>query len=478
MALCLVVNKDLTVPFSDIGRQLRDHGEQIVWLSPSHRWTEWLLREGWPREDVLSIPEFAAEWHNLPAAQAAAQLQDAEREAPQTIGNIIRMCRSLSRYPPSFAYSYLAVVRAHVEPFLRERKVELVLGEGTWGFEQIIWLTCQRLGIPMLTPATTRIPADRFYFGDAVSSDLHSVASAAAHDRAWAEQFLPEWLNRPVQPEYMVQYSRGYTPLQKRWLGEFKTAVLKPRLDRDDVTLWPIEARIADRVRRMVNAQMFDWFRPYERELPPEKYVLYALHHQPEASVDVFGALNSNQEALIDSLSRLLPTSHKLWIKEHKGALGDRSLAWFQRVKKLPNVRLIDPFRDIYGLIRNASLVVTVSGTVGYEAALMGVPTVGLAPVYFSGLLTNRPTARSHPLEWQMREILSHQPSDAERAETTRRSIEFLAHLHANSFPGDPIDVEAPAERRNAPGYLRKEAEGFLAFLRALRGNAARLSVA
>lgn len=476
MALCFVVNKDLTVPFSDIARLLRDQGEEIVWLSPSHRWTQWLLREGWPAQDVLNIPQFATEWRSLSVEAAAVQLQDAEGEAPETVSNIILMCRHLSRQPSSFAYPYLAVVRNRVDLFLRERKVEFVFGEGTWGFELITWLTCRRLGIPMLTPATTRIPSARFYFGDAVSSDFHPVASATPQDRAWAEQFLQEWLNRPVQPDYMLQHRHGYTPLRKRWIGEFTTALFRPQLDRDDATLWPIEARIADRTRRIVNAKAFDWFRPYERELPAEKYILYTLHHQPEASVDVLGSLNSNQEALIESLSRLLPATHKLWVKEHKGALGDRSLGWFRRVKRLPNVRIIDPFKDIYPLIRDASLVVTVSGTPGYEAALMGVPTVGLAPVYFRGLLLNRPTTRSHPLEWQMREILSHQPSDADRSERTRRSIEFLAHLHANSYEGNPIDVEAPMERRRVPGYLRLEANGFRAFIEALRRNASRVA--
>ena len=71
-----------------------------------------------------------------------------------------------------------------------------------------------------------------------------------------------------------------------------------------------------------------------------------------------------------------MPATHKLWIKEHRGGISDRSLAWFRRIKRLPNVRVIDPFANIYSLIRNADLLVTISGTAGFEAALMGVPSL------------------------------------------------------------------------------------------------------
>jgi hypothetical protein len=477
MALCFVANKDLTVPFSDISRPLSERGEEVVWLSPSRRWTEWLVREGWPRQDILSIPDFAAEWRALPFEEARAGLVDVEDAAPQTASNIVQMCRYLRREKPSFAYPYLAVVRRRVEDFLRERKVEVAFGEGTWGFELVSWLVCQRLGIPMVLPATTRIPSGRFYMGDAVSSDLWSFTEATPTDVAWAEEFLDKWLTRPIQPDYMAQHTHGYKALYWRWVPEFLRVTLQPELDSDDATLWPLPSRIADRLRRASNAYVFRYARPYERELPKdERYVLYPLHHQPEASVDVLGSLNSNQTALIESLSRLLPATHLLWVKEHKGALGDRSLAWYRHIARLPNVRLVDPFKDIFPLIRNADLVVTISGTAGYEAALMGVPAVGLAPVFFWPLLENQPSHRAHPLDWQMGELLSRQRAEANRARARRRAVAFLAHLRANSFLGDPIDLAAPAGRRAAPGYMAQEREGFVAFISGLRRNGGRLA--
>lgn len=469
MALCFVVNKDLTVPFSDVARQLRDRGERIVWLSPSTRWSRWLMAEGWPKGDILSLPVHADEWRNVPIDESLKSLADVESEPPGTIGNVIQMCRYLRRSPPAFSYAYLSVVQRYVAPFLRNRNVEIVFGEATWGFELLTWLVCRKNCIPMLLPAPTRIPGDRFYFADAMTAGLFPFAEVMAADHDWAQQFLETWQRRPTPPTYMAEHFRGYKPFHARWLIELAIGVLRPALDRDDATLWPLRARIRDRIVRYANALAFRCLNPCRVAPDGERYVLYPLHHQPEASVDVYGSLNSNQVALIQTLSKLLPATHKLWIKEHKGAIGDRSIGWYRRIAALPNVRLIDAFQDIYGLIRNADLVVTISGTAAYEAALMGIPALGLAPVFFSSLLSNAPTARSHPLEWRLPEILSTSKTQEAVSCMQRKAIDFLAHLHANSFAGNPIVLQATASQRSAPGYLQSEGEAFSKFLRAFR---------
>ena len=185
----------------------------------------------------------------------------------------------------------------------------------------------------------------------------------------------------------------------------------------------------------------------YDRQSPSQSAWAYPLHHQPETSVDVYGSLNSNPVALIEPLSRLLPVTHRLWVKEHKGAIGDRSPGWYRHVRSLPNVRLIGPFEDIFRLIGGADLVVTISGTAGYEAALLGVPSVGLAPMFFAPLLANQPKAPSHPLEWRMGELLATPRRSPDPANTDPKAIEFLAHLHANSYVGNPFELEVPLAR-------------------------------
>jgi hypothetical protein len=456
MAVCFIANKNLTVPYSDIGRHLRQNGEQVVWLSPSTRWSRWLEAEGWPKQDILNLPDHAVEWMDHEFHWSIADLADLEADPPATIGNIVLMCRNLRRRPKAFAYAYLASARRHVEPFLRKTGAEVVFGEATWGFEHLTWLVCRKIGIPMVTPLTTRIPRDRFYF---------SFAKAGDEDRRWAEEFLDEWTARPVQPAYS-KAARGYKIFRKRWLSELAIGLFHRDLDRYDETLWPLGERIIDRIRRATNALMFRASQPCEPARSGEPYVMFCVHHQPEAAIDVYGALHSNQRALIETLSRIIPATHKLWIKEHSGGIGDRPLSWYRTIGALPNVRLIDPYLDIYELIRGASLVVTISGTVGYETALMGNSALCLAPIFFAPLMSSPATYHSHPLLWPLREILAE---PTRRTPTRQKRIEFLAHLHANSYPGDPPQLEVPAAQRANPEHLGIEKHAFAAFLAALR---------
>jgi hypothetical protein len=265
----------------------------------------------------------------------------------------------------------------------------------------------------------------------------------------------------------------GYQPFHLRWLRELAIGLFRPDLDRHDATLWPLHRRIADRTTRLINALGMRYFSPFERGLGGERYVLYPLHHQPEASVDVYGSLNSNQVALVTTLSRILPATHKLWVKEHRGAMGDRSLGWFRAIQALPNVRLIDPFQDIYSLIRGADAVVTITGTAAYEAALMGVPALGLAPVFFAPLLRNEPVARSHPLEWHMRALFDEASQPSSAAGRRAKAVDFLANLRANSFAGNPVLLVTPADVRARPDYLAAESDAFATFVEAVRRNAA-----
>lgn len=468
MSLCFVSNKDLTVVYSDVARRLKRAGEAIVWLAPSRRWARWLSDEGWPADDILCLADHESEWADLPLDQAMTELSGIEGEPPATLSNVIQMCRYLRRSPARFSYAYLAVARRRIEPFLREKKVEVSFGEATWGFEQLVWLLGRHLGIPLLTPSSSRVPGDRFYFADAVTAEMVPVAEATEDDRRWATEFLRGWLDRPEQPVYMRAHRHGYKAFRARWLNELGIGLFLPHLDRGDATLWPLGARIADRTERLVNALGVALLPPFEKAPTGERYVLYPLHHQPETSIDVYASLNSNQMALIETVSRLLPATHRLWVKEHKGAVSDRSLAWYRRVRALPNVRLIDPFEDIFRLIKGADLVVTISGTAAYEAALMGVPSVGLSQVFFAPLLLNRPGARSHPLEWRLRELLGA-PRAAPSPQPRPEHVDFLARLHANSFVGNPAELEVPAERRSAPDYAEIEAAAFSAFVAGLR---------
>ena len=74
-------------------------------------------------------------------------------------------------------------------------------------------------------------------------------------------------------------------------------------------------------------------------------------------------------------LSRDLPADYKILVKEHLFAIGRRPNNFYNQIKELKNVLMADPLE--YGInLNNASAVLVVVGTSGWEAAAMGIPVI------------------------------------------------------------------------------------------------------
>jgi hypothetical protein len=116
------------------------------------------------------------------------------------------------------------------------------------------------------------------------------------------------------------------------------------------------------------------------------KFVLYALHKQPESSIDVLGRYYEDQLKIILAIWRSLPTGWSIYVKEHTNAIGDRSPGFYAQINNLPNAYIIDERASAAQLIKVAQAVFTISGTIAYEAALMKRPSFTFAPLFFNKL--------------------------------------------------------------------------------------------
>jgi hypothetical protein len=108
-------------------------------------------------------------------------------------------------------------------------------------------------------------------------------------------------------------------------------------------------------------------------------YMLYALHRQPESSIDVWAPFFANQFAVVEWLARGLPATHRLLVKLHKSDSDNYSPAQLSRFESIPGVRLVAPFVDSRPLVEGASVVAAVHGTIAMEASLLGKPVVLLS---------------------------------------------------------------------------------------------------
>jgi hypothetical protein len=65
-------------------------------------------------------------------------------------------------------------------------------------------------------------------------------------------------------------------------------------------------------------------------------------------------------------------------VKIHKSDTSSYSRAQLLKIERLPGVKLVKPFADTRRFIERADLVVAIQGTIGMEAALLGVPVIML----------------------------------------------------------------------------------------------------
>src|SRR3989344_4782583 len=140
---------------------------------------------------------------------------------------------------------------------------------------------------------------------------------------------------------------------------------------------------IVDRVKRKFRnargvADLYDTLPPHEQ------YAFFPLHFEPEIALLVQGSFVRNQLEVIRQAARSLPVGWKLYVKEHPQMVEFRPRRFYKELKKMPNVRLIDPRIKSFPLIERSGLVIVISGTAGFEACLLGKPLVTLGQQFFN----------------------------------------------------------------------------------------------
>lgn len=116
-------------------------------------------------------------------------------------------------------------------------------------------------------------------------------------------------------------------------------------------------------------------------------FVFFALHMQPERNTAPQGYAYSDQVLAIETISKALPEGWYLYVKEHpnqwwarkgKGSAFLRYPGYYERIARLPNVKLVpiatDVEKNAYQLIEKARVVSTITGTAGFEALFRKKP--------------------------------------------------------------------------------------------------------
>lgn len=122
-------------------------------------------------------------------------------------------------------------------------------------------------------------------------------------------------------------------------------------------------------------------------------FILFCLHLQPEATTTPAGGNYADQLMAIRLISSSLPNNLFLYVKEHpaywaqknrvESIYESRNIDFYQEIKRLRNVVLVDHAISSAALMEKAKGIVTITGTVGFEAIFKGIPVITFAGTFY-----------------------------------------------------------------------------------------------
>jgi hypothetical protein len=316
-------------------------------------------------------------------------LASLEQTGVPTVHNMILSDRIACklRYDESLAYASLIAQRL-ISVYQEVRPCVVVAGfDGLHG--SMALAVARKLNIPWYALRFSVLPPGLAAFCESVSpaSTVNLRAPCAERLRPLAEAALKDFeadkvkAHAPVTPAYLnPSYMVRRIPSQLRslWATFRRGGAGRHNKYTDDKFTYSVGAMFRESLRYRRNAFEFPthWFTD---RAPTEPFVFFGLHYQPESSIDVCAHFFADQVRVIELISRSIPPTHKLLVKLHKSAASHYSRSQLAQFTKFPGVQLVSPFAYTREFIQKAAVVLSIQGTIGLEAALLGKPVVMFA---------------------------------------------------------------------------------------------------
>ena len=289
-------------------------------------------------------------------------------------------------------------------------------------YDYVLFWLCEEKGIPFLTIQHTQFPG-RFYFsknefytlGDRFVDDWHMFENDPDIVKILSEDIKSRFDKVNLDYEHGAPYfikkmsdteREMNRPLfmLKRWFRKF-TTIYRPFLlgQPADVTVighCAYDKKVGEKYENsegniyqhenmilMVNKYKKHLKHKYDSLVVPpnynEKYVIYFLHYQPEATTCPGADIFVDQRLCVELLLKYLPEEYKIYVKEHphqfsRSKIGHtgRMIDLYDDLVKNKRVRLISTEINSFELVAHAKAVSTCTGTAGWEAMVRQKPVI------------------------------------------------------------------------------------------------------
>ncbi|MEZ4792895.1 MAG: hypothetical protein R2783_05395 [Gelidibacter sp.] len=432
--ICFVANYFKTDIFVAIAKTLDKHDINSYWIIPSGKQYK-ELGKTFSKDRLLYIGK-------KEVLATTGRIMDHDLK----IHELVYGDRVLREESKKWTFDYLLKLQPLFYDFIQKNHIHHIFGEITWAHEllaQRLVRQATELKCQYYSTQTVRIPNGRFtFFTDDFESQIEEVEPEPK------EQHPPIELAKPTYLAIMDQHIKNQSSTKGN-LKKLKNFIFRTNQDFNDPTLYSNPYTLFKiRTKEIWNRIAFKNFvseTTYDQLPKDKKFILFTLHKQPEASIDVCGRYYENQLQLITNIWRILPEGYIFLVKEHSNAIGDRGLKFYKTVKGLRNTILIHHKEDSHRLIDLCDAVFTVSGTIAYETALKGKRSFTFAPAFFNRL------SNCNEISWK--DFRNSQSLfDLIHAKEPSNIEEFSNWLLNNSFEGimtDAFTEPVCAEKEN-----------------------------
>lgn len=252
---------------------------------------------------------------------------------------------------------------------------------------KILFAIAAELGVRVISPNDLRNLSGSF-FSTSPYETLPSYAAATPALLEEADRFVNRFRDSggtaalaPIKPEDSALLEPFRKALPARIAGMLQRTVQRPDL------FQPINIRVGllnsfppvrdaywsfntQRNARQADIQSL-------AELP-KKFLFYPLHSTPEASINTPAPYYVDQFRAIDAIRMAMPSDCVLVVKEHWSFVMARPTRFLKQVRRLPGVLVADYRLKAFDLMPRAAATITVTGTAGFEAFLLGYPALAL----------------------------------------------------------------------------------------------------
>ena len=303
-----------------------------------------------------------------------------------TIHNMIMSDRLTAKLPYTEVVAYASGLARRLVSVYEALKPSAVIGTFDGLHSSLGYAVANYLNIPWYVLLFSPLPGDEAALCSDLSpgSRVNFEPQRAAQLHARAERLLGEFEARKLAAlAYLPPklFSSAFIVRQiPAQLGAVGRVLRRRRLKRflrftDFPQSYSTRSLLGEAIRLRRNLWSVNRRALLDRA-PLRRFVFFGLHMQPESSIDVFAHFFSNQERVIELISRSVPPTHSILVKLHKSDTPNYSSERLARIARFPGVQLVSPYADAVDFIRKADLVFAIQGTIGLEGALLGKPVI------------------------------------------------------------------------------------------------------